>query len=114
MTVASYGGVYPSRIREPAVVGTPRVQMLSLMAIGHAVQRAGGAGLAIERTCPRQCAGLVHVQERVQRAVDITDAIDRLLDGAFSGQFAAARSPHASRPRSAETVRHRLRAPSAL
>ena len=88
MTVASYGGAYPSRIREPAVVGTPARADVVLDGDRHAVQRAGGARLAIERACTRQRAGLVHVQERVQRAVDITDAIDRLLDGAFSGQFA--------------------------
>src|SRR5262249_7090392 len=34
MTVASYGGTNRSRIFEDAVVRTPRVQMLSLIAIG--------------------------------------------------------------------------------
>src|SRR3972149_9755274 len=33
-TVASYGGRQPSRIRDPQVVGTPRVHMLSLIATG--------------------------------------------------------------------------------
>src|SRR4051812_5180504 len=33
-TVASYGGTHPWRIREPAVVGTPRVTMTSLRASG--------------------------------------------------------------------------------
>src|SRR3954462_398950 len=32
--VASYGGRHPSRIRDPAVVGTPRVTMTSLQASG--------------------------------------------------------------------------------
>src|SRR4051812_1831153 len=33
-TVASYGGIQPSRIREPQVVGRPRVASTSLTAIG--------------------------------------------------------------------------------
>ena len=33
-TVASYGGRYPARIFDEAVVSTPRVHMLSLSAIG--------------------------------------------------------------------------------
>ncbi len=33
-TVASYGGIQPSRIRLPHVVGTPFVVMTSLTAIG--------------------------------------------------------------------------------
>src|SRR6478752_5414207 len=33
-TVASYGGTQPSRIREPQVVGSPRVASTSLTAIG--------------------------------------------------------------------------------
>src|SRR4051812_4206987 len=33
-TVASYGGRQPSRIRDPLVLGTPRVMMTSLSAIG--------------------------------------------------------------------------------
>src|ERR1700739_4433226 len=32
--VASYGGTYPSRMRDDAVVGTPRAQRLSLSATG--------------------------------------------------------------------------------
>jgi hypothetical protein len=38
--VASYGGRNPSRIRDPAVVGHPRVQMLSLRATG--IPASGG------------------------------------------------------------------------
>ena len=43
-TVASYGGTKPARIFEDAVVGTPAVHMLSLIATGTPWQRANRRG----------------------------------------------------------------------
>src|SRR5688500_11025230 len=41
-TVASYGGIQPSRIFEPAVVATPLVTRLSLSAIGTPTSEPSG------------------------------------------------------------------------
>ena len=86
-SVASYGGTQPSRMREPAVVGSPLVVAMSLTAIGTPsrsgtsppAERAlvGGAGL-------RERAVGVDVEERVNGAVDGPDPVQvRLghLDG---------------------------------
>ncbi len=45
-TVASYGGVHPSRIFDEQVVGTPRVHRLSLSAIGTPASAPGSAPAA--------------------------------------------------------------------
>src|SRR4029077_28030 len=44
-TVAVYGGSYPSRIRDPAWLGTPSVQNRSLTAIGTPLSGAGASSL---------------------------------------------------------------------
>ena len=65
-TVALYGGTKPDRIFEPAVVGTPFVQMLSLTAIGtpasgpRASPRARAASTAA--ACARACSAATAVK----------------------------------------------------
>ncbi len=76
VTVASYGGCQPSRMREPQVVGMSVVVNTSLSASGTPGQRperlTGGPALVHRaRRGPRRVRR--HVQERVQLAVDRGD-----------------------------------------
>ena len=54
-TVAEYAGTYPSRIREPAVVGTFFVPMMSLHAHGIPV-RSGASPAARRASAARACS----------------------------------------------------------
>ena len=79
VTVASYGGIQPSRILEPAVAGTPACTTMSFSASGTPGQ-PGDRGVT-ERPGPVDGAGLLqrglggHVQERVHGPVDGLDAV---------------------------------------
>ena len=79
MSVASYGGIQPSRIFEPTVVGMPSVVKMSFSASGHAGQRAellAGRALGVDG------AGL---RERAL-AVDVQEGVDLLVHGLDAGQ----------------------------
>src|SRR5580765_401809 len=66
-TVASYGGTQPSRIRDPQVVGSPRVASTSLTAMGTPSSVLAGDP---ERSVR------VDLQEGVHGTVDLGDPVE--------------------------------------
>ena len=97
-SVALYGGTQPSRIFEPAVVGSRGSRRTSLTAIGTPGERVqllarGASGVDVRRGGERLVVG--HVQERVHGGVDGGDAVQvrpRRLD-ARTPRRPAARPP---------------------
>ncbi len=88
--MASYGGIQPSRIFEPHVVGSPSVASTSLTAIGtpssrdeHLALRAALVGGA--RRGERALG--VDVQEGVDLAVDGGDAVEERLRDLDAGRL---------------------------
>ena len=80
-TVASYGGLQPSRIFDEHVVGTPRVHMLSFERDGDTGERAGSS-LASGVDPGGRGAGLVgqHVVAGVQLGFARVDRGEVVLD----------------------------------
>ena len=100
--VASYGGRQPSRIFEPAVVGTPRVAMTSLTATG--TPASGPSFLAppaagVDRRGRGERALGVDVQERVHPLVDLGDAVQVGLGDLDRGDLAGGEQRAAARRR---------------
>ena len=79
VTVASYGGIQPSRILEPTVVGTPSVVKMSFSASGTP---ASGP------SCSPRGPLLVHLAGLGERAlpVDVQEGVHLLVDGLDAGQ----------------------------
>ena len=79
VTVASYGGIQPSRIFEPAVAGTPACTTMSLSASGTPAsgddRRVTDGPGPVDRAGLRQRGFGGDVQERVHGAVDGLDPV---------------------------------------
>ncbi len=89
-TAASYGGIQPARIREPAVVGTPAVTRLSLSVIGTPASGPSGspaARLRVELGGGGARARGVEGEERADLAVQAGDPLDRRLDERGGGDL---------------------------
>ena len=81
-TVALYGGTKPARIFEDAVVGTPRVHMLSLIAIGTPCSGPGRVGplrRSVQRTRAIERALGHHGVEGGELRLELLDALERPL-----------------------------------
>ena len=79
VTVASYGGRQPSRIRDPQVVGMPFIAQDVLQSQGYAGKRPellARRPLGVDGPSSRQRAVGVDVQERVDVGVDRGDAVE--------------------------------------
>ena len=76
-TVALYGGLNPARIREPAVVGVPRVQITSLIVIGTPSNGAVNPRVAtpVDFLRPRSCLVAKDHRERVELTVHRADVL---------------------------------------
>ena len=116
--VASYGGIQPSRIFEPAVVGRPLVTTTSFMASGTPASgpsRRPAARSRIDAASGRQGALGVDVQERLHHAVDRLDPVEMGLRDLYRRHLARARSPRpmlgraSSRPSASRSCSPRLR-----
>ncbi len=91
VSVASYGGIQPSRILEPTVVGMPSVVKMSLSASGTPYQRAellAPGALLVDGAGLREGALTVDVQEGVHLLVYGLDPGQVGLGDLDGGQFA--------------------------
>ena len=79
VTVASYGGIQPSRIFEPTVVGMPSVVKMSLSASGTPASGPSFSPAARFASTARACG------ERAL-AVDVQEGVHLLVDGLDAGQ----------------------------
>ena len=90
--VPSYGGIQPSRMREPAVVGMPLVTITSLSAMG--TPASGGSSLPAARSASTAAAvasasSRVDVEERVNGAVHSGDAVKAGLRRGHRGDLSS-------------------------
>ena len=96
-TVAEYAGMYPSRMREPAVVGIFFVPMMSLHA--HGMPVSGGASPALSRASAARACARAWSSERCSHAL-FRSACDRWSASSASSSaliLRARRSSPASR-----------------
>ena len=95
VTVASYGGIQPSRIFEPTVVGTPSVVKMSLSASGTPASGPSSSprgALGVDRAGRAERALGVDVQEGVHLLVDRGDPVQVRLGDLDGGHLAGRRS----------------------